>query len=638
VIDDDLGRSGATVEGRPGFQRLVAEVGLDHVGIVLGIEMSRLARSCRDWHQLLEVCAIFGTLIGDIDGVYDPGVFNDRLLLGLKGTMSEAELYVIKQRMLQGKIAKARRGELGMQLPMGYVRHPSGEFIKDPDEQAQKTIALVFQLFERYGTLHGILRYLVDHDIRMPRRLNTGERKGELEWRRPNRVTLSNMLHNPIYAGAYVYGRRPTDPRKKKPGRPSTGRTIAKPGEWQVFLRDKLPAYITWDQYEKNLRQLESNTANAKGVVRHGPSILSGLLKCGRCGRRMTVSYTNNGNKLRYACMREMVDYGGPLCQSLKGKPLDKLISDYVLRALEPAALEISLKVAEDVESEQMRLRELWEKRLERARYETERAFRQYNSVEPENRLVARTLERKWEETLESEEELKKEYARFLTSEPTTLSEEHRDAIRSLASDIPTLWHAETTKPEERQTIVRQLIDQVVVTVIGESEKVEVQINWAGGHQSQTTLIRPVARLEQLSYYKELCQKVAELHSKGMKSAAIAHQLTKEGWRPPKRRKTFNGFSVSTILSRLGLTNARYSRTKERSQEKNLWSLNELAQKLDMPSITLYSWLKKGQLDAYQDTSHPYKIWTIRADEKEIERLRALRAKPKKWSRHVRVN
>jgi DNA invertase Pin-like site-specific DNA recombinase len=286
VIDDDLGCSGATTEGRIGFQRLVAEVGLDHVGIVLGVEMSRLARSCRDWHQLLEICAMFGTLIGDLDGTYDPRLYNDRLLLGLKGTMSEAELHLIKQRMLQGKKAKAQRGELGMLLPMGYTRAVSGEVIKDPDEQARLAIELVFKQFERHGTIHAVLRYLVKHGVKMPYRQRTGPSKGALEWRRPNRVTLSNLLHNPIYAGAYVYGRRPTDSRKKIPGRPQTGRTVAKPKEWEVCLKDRLPAYIEWEQFERNLKQLEMNTASAFGVVRNGPSLLSGLLVCGHCGHR----------------------------------------------------------------------------------------------------------------------------------------------------------------------------------------------------------------------------------------------------------------------------------------------------------------------------------------------------------------
>ncbi|MDN3030525.1 MAG: recombinase family protein [Candidatus Tisiphia sp.] len=278
VIDDDLGQSGATAEGRPGFQRLVAEVGLDHVGIVLGIEVSRLARSCKDWYQLLEVCALFRTIIADTDGIYDPVSYNDRLLLGLKGTMSEAELHIIKQRMLQGKNAKARRGELGIQVAMGYIRRPFGEIVKDPDEQAQATIQMVFELFDKFSTINAVLKYLVSHKIKMPYRERSGLQKGELSWNRPNRTTLGNLLHNPIYAGAYVYGRRPTEVHRKKPGRPSTGRIVAKISDWQVLLKDKIPAYISWQQYESNGRQLLANSIQGIGVARHGNGLLAGLV------------------------------------------------------------------------------------------------------------------------------------------------------------------------------------------------------------------------------------------------------------------------------------------------------------------------------------------------------------------------
>src|SRR5438874_1076091 len=251
VIDDDQGRSGSTIEGRLGFQRLVAEVGLGHVGLVLGIEMSRLARSCRDWHQLLEICALFDTLIADADGVYDPASYNDRLLLGLQGTMSEAVLHMLKARMLEGRRAKARRGELGKPVPMGYLRRPSGEVVLDPDEQAQATIRLVFDLFERFRTVGKVMRYLVEHDVRMPVRVRKGPSKGELEWHRVNRASLHNLFANPIYAGAYVYGVRPTDRRRQKPGRPSTGRRAARVETAEVFLSDRLPAYITWEQYQR---------------------------------------------------------------------------------------------------------------------------------------------------------------------------------------------------------------------------------------------------------------------------------------------------------------------------------------------------------------------------------------------------
>ena len=282
VIDDDLGKSGASAEGRVGFQKLVTEVTFDHVGIILGVEMSRLARSCKDWYHLLEVCSVFGTLIADIDGVYEPAQYNDRLLLGLKGTMSEAELHILKQRMKQGRLNKARRGELISDVPIGYMKRSSGEVVLDPDEQAQEVARLIFCKFEDLGTLNAVLRFMVKNGVKLPVRARGGLNKGELEWHRPCRMTLQNVLKNPIYAGAYAYGRRAIDPRRKIPGRPYTGRTVVAPEQCQVFLKDRFPAYITWDQYEHNQERLRSNRAisEAIGAPKNGPSLLSGLVVC----------------------------------------------------------------------------------------------------------------------------------------------------------------------------------------------------------------------------------------------------------------------------------------------------------------------------------------------------------------------
>jgi DNA invertase Pin-like site-specific DNA recombinase len=256
VIDDDLGKSGASTAGRAGFQRLVSEVSLGHVGLILGIEMSRLARSCADWYQLLDLCALFGTLIGDADGLYDPALFNDRLLLGLHGTMSEAELHIMRQRLRQGLLNKARRGDLTFRVPMGYVRLPSGEVILDPDEQVQQVVRLIFRKFEELGTLNAVLHYLVAHQVQVGIRLPSGPGKGTLDWRRPHRCMLQTVLKHPIYAGAYAYGRRRIDPRTKQPGRPHTGRVTAGASEWHALLPDRVPAYISWEQY---------------GVAGHGP-------------------------------------------------------------------------------------------------------------------------------------------------------------------------------------------------------------------------------------------------------------------------------------------------------------------------------------------------------------------------------
>jgi hypothetical protein len=532
--------------------------------------------------------------------------------------------------MIAGKRAKAERGELGMLVPMGYLRRPSGDVVKDPDEQAQAVIELIFEQFERVGTIHGVLRYLVQHQIRVPQRERMGPRKGELIWCRPNRVTLSNMLHHPIYAGAYVYGRRPIDPKRKQAGRPSTGRLVAKPQECQVLLPERLPAYISWEQFERNQRQLEANTQASLGVIRYGPSLLSGLVVCGQCGRRMTSTYNNNGTGLRYHCNREKVDYGGEKCQSLAGVPLDLWLSELVLQALEPAALEVSLEVAADVEAQRQRLHQQWDKRLERAGYEVDRAARQYQAVEPENRLVARTLERQWEEALAAEEQLKADYRRFMAQQPATLSAGEREAIRRLASDLPTLWHAETTTAADRQAIIRQLVERVVVTVQGESEQVDLQVHWMGGHRTETRRCRPVARLDQLSYYPDLLGRVAALHQEGLSRVAIADVLNAEGWRPAKRRKTFSAEMVSSLVVRQGLNSSK-ARPRFVALETDEWSLPELAYTLEIPHPTLYAWLRKGHLKARRDEVS--RQWLIWADAGELERLRILRRTPRVWKR-----
>jgi DNA invertase Pin-like site-specific DNA recombinase len=634
VIDDDQGRTATNTEGRPGFQRLVAEVGLDHVGIIVGFQMSRLARSCRDWHQLIEVCALFGTLLCDLDGVYDPGHYNDRLVLGLKGTISEAELHIIKQRMHAGKLIKAQRGELGMHLPLGYVKRPSGEIVKDPDEHAQHVVTLLFEQFERRGTIHGVLCYLVEHDLRLPIRVASGPDKGELRWSRPNRKTLQNVFNNPTYAGAYVYGRRPIDPRAKRPGRPATGRKVAHKGEWAVCLRDRLPAYVSWEQYEKNLHQLELNCNVTRGVARKGTTLLAGLVRCGRCGHRMVAQYSQGYP--RYVCLQEAAVYAGPLCQSVAARAVDRVVEALLLRALEPCALEVSLAVAADVERERAREEHLWQQRLERARYEVERARRQYNAVEPENRLVARTLERTLEEQLGAEQKLQEDYRRARAARPAMLTEAEREAIRTLATELPKLWNSPTTTNEQRKEVVRQLLEEARLTVVGESERVEMTLRWAGGHETTTTLTRPVSKLSQLSYYDDLVRRVTQLRGEGKLWPQVADTLNAEGWRPAKRRATFTPAMVQSLLASKGAERGLQSpRPLPERLAANEWTLPALADRLGMSRITLHSWVRRGWVRARKvPSSRPPGVWILWADDKELERLAALRTAPHtRWSR-----
>lgn len=632
VIDDDLGRSGTSIEGRLGFQRLVAEVGLGHVGLVLGVEMSRLARSCRDWHQLLEICALFDTLIADADGVYDPASYNDRLLLGLKGTMSEAELHILKARMLEGKRAKARRGELGKPVPMGYVRRASGEVAFDPDEQAQATIRLVFDLFERFRTGGKVMRYLVDHGIRVPVRVPGGLRKGELEWHRVNRVSLYNLLTNPIYAGAYVYGARSIDRRQQKPGRPSTGRRSFRLEDVDVFLPDRIPAYISWEQYQRNQAQLKSNKAALTGVARAGQALLSGLMICGRCGLRMVAQYNNNGALARYACIRMACDYAEPICQTLKAAPVDTLVTQLVLQALEPAALETSIRAASDLVREREALERQWQHRLERARYEGERMRRQYDAVEPENRLVARTLERQWEQALAEQTRLEGAHERFQREQPQALSPAEIAAIRLLATDLPALWQSATQ--EERQTIVRQLLERVLVEVIDGSEQVRVECHWHGGNQTAHRLTRPIARSDKLSTYKNLLARVSDLRREGLVLADIAAVLNREGWRPAKRRDTFNAQMVRRLIAKTAVAARRQRRRKlEIPRQADEWTIGELAEHLGMCESTLYTWVQQGRLRSRVIKVGDARAKLVHADAAEITALQAILATPMPWRR-----
>jgi DNA invertase Pin-like site-specific DNA recombinase len=634
VIDDDLGRSGATIEGRLGFQRLVAEVGLGNVGLVLGVEMSRLARSCRDWHQLLEICSLFDTLIADTDGVYDASDHNDRLLLGLKGTMSEAELHILKARMLAGRRAKAQRGELGKPVPMGYVRRPSGEVDFDPDEQAQATIRLVFELFERFRTVGKVMTYLVEHGIKMPIRTATGLRKGELEWHRVNRPSLYNLFGNPIYAGAYVYGARSTDRRRQKPGRPGTGRRPGRVEGAEVFLPDRMPAYISWEQFERNRAQLHANMPAQTGPARAGSALLSGLLICGRCGLRMTAAYNNNGHTARYVCHRMHADYGEPFCQSLKAAPLDAMMARLVLQALEPAAVEASLLVASDLEAERATLEHHWRQRRERAGYATERARRQYDAVEPENRLVARTLERAWEHALAEQSQLEAEYERFRRERLQAPGAAEMAMIRSLAQDLPTVWNSEGTTRADRQTIVRLLLERILVEVVDGSEQVRVECHWHGGTRTTQTLVRPVARAKALSTYPALIARATELHQAGNGCAKVAEILNQEAWRPAKRRDTFNAQMVRQLLTAAGVIEPAQRRERMLpGRRPDEWTIRELTEKLGIPQATVYNWVQNGRLPSRTVKAGAGSAKLVTADATTIANLKTMRATPLPWRR-----
>jgi DNA invertase Pin-like site-specific DNA recombinase len=635
TIDDDLGKSGQSIEGRLGFQRLLAEVALDRVGLILGLEMSRLARSCKDWHQLLELCARFRVLLADADGVYDPTEHSDRLILGLHGMMNEAELHVLKQRMYQGKLNKARRGELFGIPPIGYVRSPDRTWAIDPDEEVQAVVRLIFDQFDREATMHGLLRHLVHHRIRIPVRPVGGPNRGKLEWRRPNRATLQNLLRHPSYAGAYRYGHRPVDPRKKKPGRPNTGKLVRRPEECLVLIRDRLPAYITWERFEANQARLTANrnVPSTPGAPRSGPAVLAGLVRCGRCNRRMVVRYSGPSNRPSYTCTRGSVDYGEPLCQGLSdGAALDALVAEQLLAAVAPAALEASLAAVAGVEQQREELARQWQLRRERAAIEAGRAERQYHACEPENRLVARTLERLWEETLKHKQQLDDEYDRWQRSAPAELSDSALSSIRSLAADLPAVWSAATTTPADRQRIARLLLERVIVTVDKASERVDVALHWVGGAIRTHAMTRAVRRYDHHSEYPRLVARLRELCTGCLNAATIAERLNADGFHPPKRTSRFTPDMVLRLIGQLGLSR-REPHGSRVGLGRDEYRPSGLANRLGINRDTVRRWVKVKWVNVRRDENDHSVIW---ADAEELKRLRALHQLPRTWANKAR--
>jgi hypothetical protein len=461
-----------------------------------------------------------------------------------------------------------------------------------------------------------------------------GPGKGKLEWRRANRPSLYNLFGNPIYAGIYAYGVRASDRRRQKPGRPGTGRRPPRADEAEVFLPDRAPAYITREQFERNQAQLRANRSDRLGPVRAGSALLSGLLVCGQCGLRMTAIYNNDGHAARYACTGQNSSYGEPFCQSLKAAPVDALVTSLILLTLEPAALEASLALAADLQAERAALEQQWRQRLERAQYQVDQARRRYASTEPENRLVARTLERDWEAVLAEQVRLTADHERFRRERPQSPSPAELAAIRQLTTDLPALWRAPTTTNQERQTICRLLLERLLVTVVDGSEQVRLECHWHGGNQTVHTLVRPVARLKALSTYTALIERAAALNRAGNGCTAIAAILNQEAWRPPKRRDTFNTAMIRRLLTAAGVIQPSPRRPRalpERQPDE--WTIRELAEELGVPQPTLYNWVQTGRLRSRSVTIGSSSAKLVTADAATIAHLKTIRAIPPPWRR-----
>ena len=485
VIDEDLGLSGATTQGRSGFARMTAQVALGQVGILLGLEVSRLARNNADWYRLLDLCGMTDTLIGDADGVYHPNVFNDRLVLGLKGTFSEVELHVLRARLDGGIRNKAARGELRRGLPVGLVwGERDGEIRLHPDEAVTGAIRAVFERFAEFGSVRRVWLWFVSEKLTFPLRLNHG---AAIRWVPPSYHAIHQVLTNPAYAGAYTYGKSRQQRVVDDNGVVCKRVRRVPRSEWPVLITEHHPGYIDWPTYEDNLVRIAGNTrprphAAGSGAVREGSALLQGIATCGHCGRRLYTHYQGRNASPGYHCPGKNIVQGrGVYCLNIGGVQVDRAVSEAVLDAVRPAGLGAALGAAQQIEADHDSALEQWRLAVERARYEAERAERRYRAVEPENRLVARGLETEWEQRLSELEQARAELERRERRRPRELTTDERKAVLALGADLQRVWDAPTTTARDKKELLRTLLDEVVVAAPRGGQTAHLTLRWRGG-------------------------------------------------------------------------------------------------------------------------------------------------------------
>jgi DNA invertase Pin-like site-specific DNA recombinase/predicted site-specific integrase-resolvase len=622
IIDDDLGRSGSSTTGRTGFAKLVANVALKKAGIIFGLEVSRLARNNRDWYQLLDLCSLTGTLIADAEGIYDPSSFNDRLLLGLKGTMSEAELHMIKSRMLQGLYHKAQKGELKFKLPVGYQFDEDDHIIKSLDEQVTHIIDLTFKKFSEIGSVNGVLRYLIEEGLLFPRQA-TFDKK--IRWVRPYYKAVRDIFGNPLYTGTYVFGRTKVVKELDEHGNQKSRQKKQDMKDWDVIIHDHHPPYISWDQYLKNQKQIKKNTtppkSQASQVAREGSALLQGLARCGNCGRSMHVTYHGQGKKSYpyYICNMAYRNFSERYCQSVGGRRIDHTVSDAFLESVSPAGLNIHLKALQKIQNQQdMALNQL-QLQLERAQYESDRAFRQFDAVEPENRLVARTLEKQWNDSLKLVEILKAQIRERKKILQDRLSKIQEDEVRRLAHKLPSLWNVSTTTDRDRKMLLRAAIQEVQLTK--RDRDVTVKILWIGGALTEKIVRLPKVRskrhtsLDLVDLIRQLTEKFTD--------DQIARILIRQGHKTATGL-TFNAHKVANLRGNYGIP--RYKKSK--MERPKSYNAEQAARLLQVSVPTIHNWLNAGFIKGEQVTKGA--PWEIFLTDDDIKRLTAQDV-PKGW-------
>jgi len=617
VIDDDLGMSGASSHQRTGFQRLVAAIGLGEVGIVLVTEVSRLSRRNSDWHRVIELCAVFRTLIADEDGIYDPQDPNDRLLLGVKGTLFAAELHILRARMRGNLLNKARRGELALRLPVGYRRLGDGTVVLDPEEQVRQTLARILDRFAVLRNARAVQRELNAQRLQMPRLIQAGADAGKLVWVQPTYQMIQQVLTSPVYAGMFVYGRRKLE---MTPGDPPVMAERRRPvEEWDITVPDVYPAYLSYDQYLRNRQQLRDNMYNfakkGRGAPRNGMALLQGLVLCGVCGRRMTVSHGREYR--RYECRRAQLDYAAAPCQAFPVRHLDAAVAAVFLDAVQPAALGTALEAFAVMERERRDLDRHWQLRIERARYEAERAQRQYDAVEPENRSVARSLEARWNAALEALEALKAEYAVMQRTDLLPLGDADRAGVQRLATDLPALWRAETTTMADRKRLLRLVVTEVTLTTHPEQRRADVKVLWCGGAVTVHTADRPPAGQHQRTA-AGVVDRLADLAG-SHPDHQVAARLNAEGLRT-RTGKDWTYARVQSMRKQHAIpTGCPLDPDQAAARADGLVSSRTAADRLGVSLSLVNLWAKQGVLMHDQRVTAS-KVW-VRLNEDDLARL-----------------
>jgi DNA invertase Pin-like site-specific DNA recombinase len=618
TLDRDLGMSGAQMTGREDFKTLVADISMGQVGAVFALEASRLARSDLDWHRLLRLCALTQTLVIDEDGCYDPSDFNDALLLGLKGTMAQAELHFLRARLLGGKLNKAKKGELRFPLPVGYCYDEQGGILPDPDEEVRGAVEMVFRLFRETGSAYAVVQRFAASGLRFPKRAYGGAWDGKLVWGRLTHGRVLGILKNPSYAGMYVFGRYQYRQEITPEGEVRKRMQAVAMPAWRVSLKEHHHGYIRWEEFQKNIERLEKNRTNGEetilsGPAREGLALLQGLVLCGTCGRALTVRYTGNGGLYpAYLCNRLCREgLAASYCMSFRCDQLDAAITAEALNALRPAEIELALAALCELETRDQTILRQWQMRLERAEYEAALAERRYQEVDPSFRLVAATLERRWNEALLRWEALKKEAAEYQRREARVATPEQKAKVLALARDLPRLWHAPSTQAKDRKRMLRLLIKDITVEKSPQQPKqLSVHVRWQGGACTDLVVQLLPNFPDRIRYPPELVHRVQELaHS--LPDWQIAARLNQEGQRSALG-KSFTVSMIKWIRYRHQIPAMKLLRPEE-------LTVQQVAERFAVSSSVVYYWIERGVIQARRiNAGSPYWITLNETGEQKV--------------------